>query len=488
MALSGDKAPKGTILVVDDMPHNARLLRTYLESDGYRVFETHEAEEGVRLALNEVPDVVLLDIMMPRMDGYEVCRILRDSEQTRGVPIVMITALSGIDDKTRALEVGADDFISKPFNRAEILARVKSLMRIRYYQSLLAEKQKMDAIISDMADGIVVMDARWKIKKINKAAKNLLNLSIDVDSEPDMMECLGRFELSIPPLELMALERPVTSFQIIRSDLDLPLYLAAKLTRVFDLAGRIDSMALTLRDVTDELVSERLQSDFLSFISHKLRTPVTVIKGFLDLFGKNAYGEIPPKLAEAINRVRNKVDELDSLHEKIITYVNCVSLAPEVNPEASLKAAIEKTWPTVKARYKNKHVELNLEMAEGFDTVAIGEEHLAILMDALLDNAVKFADKEICRVEIASRPIASMLELEIRDNGPGIPHEMYDRIFSGFYQCESHFSGNVSGLGIGLVVVKKVIDTYKGDVAVESSLSEGSVFRLRLPLPAKQVS
>jgi len=384
--------PKARILVVDDMPHNARLLRTYLEMDDYEVMEAYEAEEGIKLALSEKPDVILLDIMMPKMDGYQVCEILRKNEETRGIPIVMITALSGVDDKTRALEVGADDFISKPFNRAEIVARVKSLIRVRFYQSLLAETQKMDAIIADMADGIVIMNEHWEVQKANRAARNLLNLPMDDLNGLDMLGYLGRFQLSIPPLELFASTRTANSFEVIRTDLDLPLYLAAKLTRVFDPSGRIDSMALTLRDVTDEKLSEQLQSDFLSFISHKLRTPITVIRGFMNLCTDGAYGELSEKLSEALQRAQRKAEELDTLHEKLITYVNCMVTPREIDPCGTVDFALETVWEAVKGRYPGRQTQLVKSLDPACEAVVVGQEHLEILLEALLDNAVKFCD------------------------------------------------------------------------------------------------
>jgi sigma-B regulation protein RsbU (phosphoserine phosphatase) len=119
------------ILVVDDDPRNVRLLRRILTSDGYKVEEAYCGEDAVEMALENPPDLILLDVMMPGMDGYEVCRRLREDRRTMAVPIVMVTALSWKEEKARALEYGADDFITKPFDRVEILARVRSSLRVK---------------------------------------------------------------------------------------------------------------------------------------------------------------------------------------------------------------------------------------------------------------------------------------------------------------------------------------------------------------------
>ena len=123
------------ILVVDDLPQNVRLLRAVLEPRGYDVCDAASGEEA--LALLPSVDLVLLDVLMPGMDGYEVCRRIRADPATAFLPVVMITA-SGEQEKRRALEAGADDFVTKPFDQAELLARVGSLLRIKRYHDGLA--------------------------------------------------------------------------------------------------------------------------------------------------------------------------------------------------------------------------------------------------------------------------------------------------------------------------------------------------------------
>ncbi len=120
------------VLVVDDQPANIRLLDAVLSPRGYRVLTAASGEQALDVLRDERPHVVLLDIMMPGMDGYEVCRRIREHPATAYLPVVMITA-SDTQEKLRAVEAGADDFITKPFDQAELLARVKSLVRVKRY-------------------------------------------------------------------------------------------------------------------------------------------------------------------------------------------------------------------------------------------------------------------------------------------------------------------------------------------------------------------
>jgi len=126
----------GTILVVDDLPQNVRLLEAVLVPRGYTVVAATSGREALERAASDPPDLILLDIVMPEMDGYEVCRTLRADPATSFLPIVMITA-SGEQEKVVAIESGADDFIAKPFDHAELLARVGSLLRIKRYHDTI---------------------------------------------------------------------------------------------------------------------------------------------------------------------------------------------------------------------------------------------------------------------------------------------------------------------------------------------------------------
>jgi adenylate cyclase len=157
--MSTTEQPK--ILIVDDLPQNVRLLEAILEPRGYRIASAQSGREALATVAAEPVDLVLLDILMPGMDGYEVCRALRAEPATSFLPVVMITA-SGEQEKVAAIEAGADDFIAKPFDQSELLARVRSLLRIKHYHDtieaqaaeLAAWNRELEQRVAEQVDAI----------------------------------------------------------------------------------------------------------------------------------------------------------------------------------------------------------------------------------------------------------------------------------------------------------------------------------------------
>ncbi len=135
---TGTPSVPSEILIVDDNPQNAELLEAYLEPLEANVRIAVDGVDGLEKVKEKLPDIILLDVMMPRMSGYEMCRRLKNNPETKRVPVVMVTALNELGDIERGVDSGADDFLSKPINKLELLTRVKSLLRIKDLQDELS--------------------------------------------------------------------------------------------------------------------------------------------------------------------------------------------------------------------------------------------------------------------------------------------------------------------------------------------------------------
>lgn len=143
-----------TILVVDDSVPSAHLVRTHLERAGYQVLLAHDGQQALdRVAISH-PDLIILDVMMPRLDGFAVCQALKGDSATWFIPIILLTALNESRDRVQGIEAGADEFLSKPFNREELLARVRSLLRLKYVREALQTERNRLALLYDISQSI----------------------------------------------------------------------------------------------------------------------------------------------------------------------------------------------------------------------------------------------------------------------------------------------------------------------------------------------
>jgi len=148
-----ERQPK--VLVVDDNETNVELICMHLKPFNYELQKAYDGEQALNMVAKDEPDIILLDLMMPKKSGYEVCQILKKNPKTALIPIVIITALRELDDKIKALELGADDFLIKPFNKLELTTRIKSLLRVKY---LYDEMDHCESVLFTLAEALEAKD------------------------------------------------------------------------------------------------------------------------------------------------------------------------------------------------------------------------------------------------------------------------------------------------------------------------------------------
>ncbi|MBI2339996.1 MAG: response regulator [Deltaproteobacteria bacterium] len=176
------------VLIVDDNPTNVELISVQLKPFNYEVRKAYSGEEALELVKQDPPDLILLDLMMPRMSGYEVCQILKTDPLTHLIPIVIVTALRELDDKIKAIELGADDFLMKPFNKLELVTRVKSLLRVKdLYDSL----ELSEAVVFTLAEALEAKDVYTRGHS-ERVSKYSVLLGKELGLKPPELEDLRR--------------------------------------------------------------------------------------------------------------------------------------------------------------------------------------------------------------------------------------------------------------------------------------------------------
>ncbi len=471
------------ILIVDDYPANVKLLERNLRAAGYDTVAAYDGEEALERVRTDKADLILLDIMLPKIDGYEVCKRLRADETTAVIPVIMITALKETEDRIRGLEAGADDFISKPFDRAELLARVKSLLQIKYYRSMLAEREKFDAVIQDLSHGIIIADGNFRISTISRRAAELLGREGEDLAGRPLEDALEGHRLE-PSLEALRQSRAqAVSLELTREGAALPRYLAGRFTRILGPQGQLYNVALVFRDITELRRKEQLKRDFLSLVSHKLKTPLTIVGGYLNLIESGRYGDLSDDLGHAVEIVRTKVHELGELIEKLLAYAGLTATELErAGQHVVLRELVERIRRRIERRYPASRIEWRIDLPEHLPRARCPEELLAVVLDNLIDNAVKFSGGPSSLVAVGAEEIEDRrLRISVTDNGPGIPAEHQEEIFADFLQVEEGFTGRVAGMGLGLPTAKRLVDSWGGTIGVESDPGRGATFAFTVP-------
>jgi len=312
---------RSVILVVDDQSQNVELLEAYLVPRGYEIVKAASGAEALEKLAGSRIDLVLLDVMMPRMSGIEALQKIRSDEKTKAVPVVMVTVLKETEDKVKALEAGCDDFISKPFDKVELLARVQSILKISHYRRQLEEKEKFKVVVDKVSDGIAICSPDYLIKDGNAAILKYLNITDPANV--NLVETLfADYSVSISKEALMDLTSAHKTFDIVRqrSETAEALYLEVNLNVIKNPSGELLSIVFILRDVTAARTEESLKQDTLTLISRKLSTPLGVISGNISLLQGGSYGPLNEDQKKALDSVSKQSSLLISIVEELLGF------------------------------------------------------------------------------------------------------------------------------------------------------------------------
>jgi two-component system, sensor histidine kinase and response regulator len=356
--------PRETILIVDDERFNINLLKDLLDPD----YDTMVAQNGQqalkRVRSGSLPDLILLDIMMPDMDGYEVCKHLKEAEDTKDIPVIFITAMNNMDDEMKGFELGAIDYITKPISPPILLARIKTHMSLK--RSL--EKQKELNQIKNRFLGIAAHDLRNPLTSLQGMSQLMLKIPLPEDKKTKFLESINK-----------------TSMQMLK-----------------------------------------LVNDLLD---------VSVIES-------------------------GKFDLRSEMH----------NLSKVAGERAELIAEIA----------KNKDIKLITDLAELPDT-SFDADRISQVVDNLLTNAIKFSQSGTA-VTLRTRVLDGIVEIAVTDQGPGIPKDEVGNLFGSFEKTSVQPTGGEKSTGLGLSIVKKIIEAHKGKIQVDSIVGKGTTFSVSLNL------
>jgi two-component system, sensor histidine kinase and response regulator len=367
MIPTGDSS-KGTVLVVDDEPRNLTLLQDLLESRGYTVWTAADGQQGLTIARDRIPDVVLLDVMMPRLSGFDVCRRLKAEQKTAMIPVLLVTSLDARQDRIAGIDAGANDFITKPVDSGDLLLRVRNAVGTKKLYAQVATQLE-------------------QLQKLEAARDTLTHM-----------------------------------------------------------------------------------------IVHDLRSPLTGLRGYLDLIRtvSDGNGEVAGYAAEA-QTIAARLTEMVS---QVLDMSRMESgQMPLSLKETDLVALIPPAVATLGPAPSG--ISVTYDVPKSPVLVMCDADLISRVVVNLVGNAYKFTPTS-GRVCIGVIPEADRVRLTVTDNGPGIPPEFRGVIFEKFGQAPLGRAAAVRSTGLGLTFCKLAIEAHKGKIGIESAENGGSRFWIEL--------
>ncbi|MGE0132918.1 MAG: response regulator [Blastocatellales bacterium] len=522
---SSSKVLTTTILNVDDYLVSREALSQILKLEGYSVIEAENGAEALRHMKNVCscstsPDLVLLDVMLPDISGYEVCQRLKQDSATAAIPVLMISgAFDKVEDRARGLDSGADGYLTKPVETAELIATINALLRMRQ-----AEKQAQEARVEaeaarrryrDLVDDLdaIVWEADVETRLftyVSKRAEKMLGYPIGRWlNEPNFWNSVVHpddREYAVKTCREAIAEASGNDFEYRAVTADgRTIWLRDIVHAVRDDQGHAKYLRGVMVDTTSQRKAEeallegkqeahaqaeaviRMKDEFLATASHELRAPLHAILGWTKLLrGKSLSPDEAERALETIERAalaQSRVisDLLDT--SQVITGKLRLNVRL-FDPIPIIETAIE----IVRLAAEAKGVSIESAFDASVGEITGDPDRLQQIIWNLVSNAVKFTPRDgNVKVTLERRgPNLEEVEIVVQDTGAGIKPEFLPYVFDPFRQADGSRTRKYGGLGLGLAIVRRLAELHGGAALVESpGENQGATFTVRLPAISK---
>ncbi len=475
--------PLELVLVVDDSKVIRSRMKNILERNGYDVILREDGEAGVLAALEYGPDLIIMDLNMPRMDGFTASSMLKRYPQTRNMPIAVFTDENETQRKVDFFGIGVEDFILKDADEAEVTARVGGLLRWKKNRDNLAqENNKLGNIIDILSDLVIIFDTAGKLVFYNRAAGHRFRLIPELIQEKTILEILpaaGKVRDLCRYIDTRE-EIHDQEVEIDHGETGVRHYMA-DINRIYIGLSEDVGGAFILRDITGEKEAQRLKTEFYSMMAHEMRTPISVVLGYTQLILDGRAGEISALQQEFLRGVEEKGKVLIKLVNDFLEVSRLENKFIRLDPSVfDISILVTETVSGIRLLAENKNISLTCGCRGVPILLRADRDKLEHVMINLVENAIKYTEENgtvtvRCGVEDGGAVI------EIEDTGIGMSGEELKFIFDRFTRAGNAEKKKIKGTGLGLAIVKEIVDAHKGRIDVESQDGKGSVFRLWIP-------
>lgn len=506
-----DDSGNEQILLVDDNPINLQILYKTLQGSGYRLLIAKNGQSALEIARRARPSLMLLDVMMPDMDGFEVCAQLKADNSTAAIAVIFLSALGDSQAKVRGFAVGGVDYIAKPFQSDEVVARVRTHIKIqRLEQQLARRNSELEAenqqILDAIEEGIIGVDDEARVSFINPAATRITGWSA-ADVIGESLQTLPIFQGINTNHEPVLLNRALQAGQVVHSDMELIRTREGQLLPVeLTLSARKEGGAvLVLRDIStwleheemlrrarEEMESqrqhlahmERLSSsgEMAAGIAHEVNQPLTALVNYAQVGrrlleracveGENVDHD---KLTDLLDKINTQAVRASEVIKRLRGYIK----KPDAGrTRIDLNALLQEVVTLAEVDSRINDVPIHLEFEGGLpkievEVVQIQQVALNLLRNAM--EAMQNAPGKQHGVVVRTAFENGYVSFSVIDRGHGISEEVQQQLFRPFFTTKSN------GMGVGLSICQSIVQTHAGEIGCRQNVEGGTTFYCRLP-------
>lgn len=489
------------ILIVDDNQSNLYSLKKLLESKDFQVDTADSGEEALGKALKNDYALIILDVQMPDMDGFEVAETLAGYSKTKEVPIIFLSAVN--TEKrfiTRGYASGGKDYVTKPVDPEILLLKVKTFYNLQE-QNLAMKKtqQSLELEVKGRRESQVTMKSQidhfhLMLESLPQIAFTLTEKG-DVDfvnckwyqysnsakefpeTHPDDFNIKEEFERCRKKGTALELEIRIKNIESGNYR-----YHLLRVTPVYD-GDVIKNWVGTFTDINDQKKVEKEKDEFLSIASHELKTPLTSIKAYVQLLERKL--KLDKESAEAgfVTKVQDQIEKLNTLITDLLDVSKIENGKLKINKKpTNLESVISNAIDTILQTHDENRVKIKRDGIRPDILIPLDEIRIEQVLINFLTNAIKYSPKNN---QVIVTTFVDEEEQEVKVNvtdfGIGIPDFKQEAVFRKFYRVEES-SLQFQGMGIGLFICSEIIKQHHGNIGVSSKVDEGSTFYFTLPL------
>lgn len=475
------------ILVVDDIAANIELLKEVLKPFGMNPTCFTDPAKALNSINRQKFDLIILDIMMPYMTGFEFAEKLKESQYNCTTPIIFISALDEKESKLKGYNLGSYAYIEKPFDMQTTRAQIYNILKIKKLQdSLFNEKEKLDNIFKFSDSEIILTDRNFSIishsnryiTELPEKNKNFIDLINKINPEQIISNILNFQSIPEQNLSLKIQFNNISLQREIPADMNI--------SKIFTENTILNGYLIIIRDISQEIAIQNQKETFIATLTHDLKTPVRAQIRALELILENKFGVIENDLRDILNEVLSSCKFMQYMTDNLLTkYKSDNDQLNIVKEKNSLYELIKNNSENLRYLIEQKNQKINILYNTDIKELEFDPHEIERVLNNLIINASEYTH-ENGEITINVDEKDNFLRISISDNGWGIPQEDMGKIFDEYITSAKKF--RKVGYGLGLYICKRIIEEHKGQIYVNSEVGRGSEFIFTLPLQKSAVA